>query len=172
MAAPKRPGKSPPTVTLESKDRALEALALRRDGYTLDEIAVKLGYANRSGPQKAIANLIAAREATTVEEYRAVAEAQLDEIVRAFMPILQSGDSENVDALKKAADAIKDTVLTRSKVRGFAAPIETKLSGALDVNLDVTKLDDHQLEKLARGELVVGLEGQGGTGEAETPPED
>jgi hypothetical protein len=171
MAASKRPGKTPPKITPETRDRAVEALNLRRDGYTYDEIAVKLGYANRSGPQRAVMNLMAKREATTVDEYREVAEAQLDEIVRTWMPILRGGDPDP-DALKKATDAIKDTILTRGKVRGFFAPVETKISGSLDLNVDVSKLDDDQLQKLARGEFVGGLAGAGGAGETEAPPED
>jgi len=131
MAAPKRPTKTPPNpkVTPDSRDRGVEALRMKRDGYSYDEIAKALGYANRSGAFKAVESLLTSMEVESVESYRKVENERLDRLLRTHAQLADEGDTQ-------AAQVVLGIVKERAKLNGLYAPVETKLSGGFGVTLD------------------------------------
>lgn len=69
--------------------RDAEALAYRAQGWNYDRIAAQMGYANRSGPQKAVERAIAASVRETTDEAKVLLLADLYEAKREAWGVLQ-----------------------------------------------------------------------------------
>ena len=128
MVSKKRAVKST-ARTLDTRERGVEALRLRRDGYSYDEIATALGYANRSGAFKAVESTLTAMETESVDAYRKVESARLDRLLKTHAQLADEGDTQ-------AAQVVLGIVKERAKLNGLYAPVETKLSGGFGVTLD------------------------------------
>lgn len=78
--------------------RDLQALQLKQDGLTFDEIAERLHFANRSSAWKAVQRAIKLTDvAATRDEHRAVELARLDEMTSALAPKIKQGDLAAMD---------------------------------------------------------------------------
>ena len=92
----------PDAATLERRTRAVELLAA---GRTYDEIAVALGYANRSGAWKAVQGALKAVESDVVEEYRALSLQRQDALLERLWPAAMDGDLKAVASVRRIVDS-------------------------------------------------------------------
>lgn len=109
-----RPGPAA-TAQLDERLRQQRCLDLRVQGKTLQEIADAEGYADRSGPHRAIQSLLGRVEAEKVSELRELESARLDALQAAHWPAAVSGDV-------KAADFVLRVSARRSKLLGLDVP--------------------------------------------------
>ena len=89
------------TEVMERRTRVLELSAF---GMTDDEIAIELGYANRSGVWKARQRALAHHQAEAAENYRTLEVARLDALQAAIWDKAMEGDPQAVGAVLKIID--------------------------------------------------------------------
>jgi DNA-directed RNA polymerase subunit K/omega len=124
-------------------DRTAKALEMRMQGLSYDEIARKLGYANRSGAYKAVCTLLAerAKQANDDADQLLVLElARLDRMLVYAEKRAKKGDPQAI----RAALAVSER---RAKLLGMDAPTKA------DVNMnlgDVQALSDEELKEQMR----------------------
>lgn len=83
-----------------TQSRDIDALQLRREGKTYDEIADELHFSNRSAAWKAVQRAIKVTDvAATRDEHKAVELARLDEYTAALAPLAKKGDLGAIDRL-------------------------------------------------------------------------
>lgn len=121
---------------IDARERARLALAMRREGATLEEIVrADIGYGSKGAVSKAISRLLARNDAADVAEYRALEEVRLDWLWRKTVHGIKA--SEKTDdgvspALISAAVRISDR---RARLLGLDAPTRVDLS-ASEVDLE------------------------------------
>lgn len=103
---------------LQGRERQIAALQLRLRGWTFDEIAEALGYADKSATYMAIQELLATQVAQNVEELRGVEVARLDELLKAVYP-LAIGDNGHVRL--EAVDRVLAIERQRANLLGLNA---------------------------------------------------
>jgi hypothetical protein len=81
--------------------RTRQALELRLAGLTFEQIAQRLGYANKSGAYKAIARALRERVAEPAEALRAVQQARIEALISSHWPAAQGGDLRATDRVIK-----------------------------------------------------------------------
>ena len=108
---------------IANKDKAVQALALRKTGATYEQIANALGYGNRSAAHRAVQRLLKAHEVEGVDELRKLEDSRLDEMLFAIYKIAKSGDLGAIDRILRIAER-------RAKLWGLDAPAKTEISGA------------------------------------------
>jgi hypothetical protein len=86
---------------LERRTRAVE---LARAGTSYDEIALKLGYANRSGAWKAVQAALSTHEAHEVTALRELELQRLDALQEALWGKAIAGDTKAVAAVLRIVD--------------------------------------------------------------------
>lgn len=91
-------------LTLAEKRR--DALQLRLKGVPYEEIALQLGYANRSGPYKAVQAALTDVYREDAETYRALQMERLDAVTRALFERLEDGEVSAATPLLKALEAM------------------------------------------------------------------
>lgn len=80
---------------------------MRIDGATYDEIAARLGYANRSGAFKAVNDALADVPRESVEEYRHLQIERLERVlVTQFARLDDSGDPAAANAVLRVLEAL------------------------------------------------------------------
>jgi len=79
--------------------KAEAALALRVDGVEYAVIASKLGYADESGPRKAVDRLLSRRESDSCDHYREIETSRLESLMAAHLPQARSGDIDATRAV-------------------------------------------------------------------------
>lgn len=89
------------TEVMERRTRVLELSAF---GMTDDEIAIELGYANRSGVWKARQRALAHHQGEAVENYRTLEVARLDALQFAIWDKAMDGDPQAVGTVLKIID--------------------------------------------------------------------
>ncbi|NKT12473.1 hypothetical protein MPC38_10945 [Prescottella equi] len=109
-----RPGPAA-KAQLDERLRQQRCLDLRVQGKTLQEIADAEGYADRSGPHRAIQSLLGRVETEKVSELRELESARLDALQGAHWPAAVSGDV-------KSADFVLRVSARRSKLLGLDVP--------------------------------------------------
>lgn len=77
-------------VSEESLERDAEAFRMRARQCTYEEIAIALGYGSRGNVSVALNRHIKRIVKPSVDEYRAVMDAQLDEMHRAVLRVLET----------------------------------------------------------------------------------
>ena len=92
----------PSAAVIERRTRAVE---LARSGMSYDDIAQRLGYANRSGAWKAVQASLKAVQADTVDEYRALSLDRLEAMLAVVWPAAMDGDLKAVAAVRRIVDA-------------------------------------------------------------------
>ncbi len=92
----------PTTAVLEKRARAVE---LASSGLTYDQVAVELGYANRSGAWKAVRAALSAREAEDVAQYRQLNLERLDALLAAVWERALGGDVRAIGQARAIVDA-------------------------------------------------------------------
>ncbi len=84
--------------------RRARAVELARQGLDYEEIAAKTGYANRSGPWKAVQAALKRRTAEDVDLLLAMEEERLNMVVRELVPLLLAGNMRAADGILKIID--------------------------------------------------------------------
>lgn len=88
-------------------ERRNQAVAMRIDGATYDQIATRLGYANRSGAFKAVNDALADVPRENVEEYRHLQIERLERVlVTQFARLDDSGDPAAANAILRVLEAL------------------------------------------------------------------
>lgn len=82
---------------INAAEKAALALSLRKQGYSLDEIAKQCGYADRSGAFRAIRRELSRIPTHNAVELRKVEEMRLDAVLKSVYPKAQGGDLWAVD---------------------------------------------------------------------------
>jgi len=100
---------------INAKERARQALIMRKAGYSLDEIATQLGYADKSGPMYAIKKALAAVTVDDAKALRQLEVARLDELLKVWLPRALDKKREN----PRAADICLRVCERRSKLLGL-----------------------------------------------------
>ncbi len=128
-AAPRRaskattkPRKSTPRA-LDLLERQKKALEMRRDRYTFEQIAAKLGYSDRGGAWHDVQNGMKEIIREPAEMVRDQELAQLDEMYAGLRPGIMIGDTKAITAGLKIQER-------RSKLLGLDAPTQTNITGA------------------------------------------
>jgi hypothetical protein len=116
--------------------RAARAVELALEGWSFDEIAVELGFADRSGAWRAAQRCLARRQQVAADAYVAGTLADLEIIQERVWPRAAAGD---VEAGRLVLRAIEDRVrlvelmsTTRSTAGETAAPVTARPGGTSD----------------------------------------
>lgn len=100
---------------IANKDKAAQALALRKTGATYDQIAGALGYASRGAAHRAVQRLLKAHEVEGVEELRKLEDSRLDEMLFAIYKAARGGDLGAIDRILRIMER-------RAKLLGLDMP--------------------------------------------------
>ena len=101
--------------------KAEKALQLRKLGWSYDDIAQQVGYANRGTAWHTVQKLLAKRQYEAVDELRQVEGERLDDLQRQFM----------LDAMRgkeKAAGVILRIMERRARLFGLDAQVDTTIN--------------------------------------------
>ncbi len=110
--------------TLDTAERDGRACALRRDGATYQEIADRLGFADRSAARHAVERALAAAVREPAAELR---ELELMRLDRLYLVASELLDGDDLDVRLKAVDRLVRISERRSRLLGLDAP--TKIEG-------------------------------------------
>ncbi len=119
-------GKAASPLTIAVRRKQERAVHLRAMGWTFQLIADDVGYSNNSAACKAVKALLARADVESADEMRAVQNEQLRMQVLALMPLVASGDPEQI---VKAAPALTRVLERVSKLNGLDAPVRSEVSG-------------------------------------------
>jgi len=117
--------------TLAERDKAAQALALRKTGATYEQIAAHLGYSNRQSANRAVLRLLAAHEAENVADLRTLENMRLDDLLFAVYKAAKSGDLGAIDRALRIMER-------RAKLLGLDAPVKQEISGTDGAPLSIT----------------------------------
>lgn len=85
--------------------RRTRAVELRQAGFSYDDIAIELGYANRSGVWKATQAALKSVQSELVDEYRTLNLERLDALLAVVWPEALAGDIKSVTAARQILNA-------------------------------------------------------------------
>ncbi len=117
--------------TLERAEREREAIVLRRGGASFEEIAERVGFADRSGAKKAVERGLARWMRECDEELRALELERTDAIIARLWPLIdrQHPDLDALAAYLRIANY-------RAKIAGLYAPrrqqVEVEVHGQIE----------------------------------------
>lgn len=124
---PERTGKSVSRPSVDevaaTREKERKAVELAIGGASLDQIAVEVGYADRSGAWRAIHRSLDRHEATAVSEMRTLENARLDKIQTILWPLALEGDLKAIDRLLRLFER-------RARLNGLDQP--QQFIGAFD----------------------------------------
>lgn len=128
---------------IEAQARQLQALELRKAGIGYNAIAAQLGYSSRSGAHKAVMTALRKTLQEPADEVRKLELERLDALLAELWK-------------KKEKLLYIDRILRlmerKAKLLGLDAPQRTEAR-----NIDLDKLTNEQLEKLANGEDIYAI---------------
>lgn len=84
-----------------TKNRDIDALALRTSGSSYEEIATQLGWKSRSAAVKAVRRALDRSLQPVADEYRALQMQRLDAMRRGIWPKVERGDARAVEVAVK-----------------------------------------------------------------------
>lgn len=115
--------------------RALRAIELRRDGWTLQAIADELGWNSPQAATMAIKRTLDRTTYETVDDLRTVVGERYDGIIATFLPKALEGDPD-------AAYVVLKTEAQRARLFGLDAPVRTEVTGAAGGPIEVSDVSD------------------------------
>lgn len=86
---------------LEQREKQHQALVLKKQGYSLQEIAKKLGYAGRQGVHELIKSAIKELVHVPAEEERKLCLERLDSWLVKLQPKIDAGDTKAIETALK-----------------------------------------------------------------------
>lgn len=140
MGSGAKPKTSP--ERLDAAAKALEAVRLRRNGMTYQEVADEIGYSSKSSAFEAVKRGLAeVRDLTAeeAEELRTLEAMRLDGALQVAWAIMEDEDAGNETRLK-AVDRVVKTSESRRKLFGLDGPIKINLSGDEDVKVALLQM--------------------------------
>ena len=111
---------------IAEKEKAAQAVRLRKAGVTYDQIAAQLHYANRSSARRAVARLLQANTAEVVDDLRTLEDGRLDDMLRAIYGAAVQGDLATIDRILRISER-------RAKLWGLDAPTQTHVTGDQEI---------------------------------------
>lgn len=110
-------------VVIDKRERAVQALELRKAGISYDMIAQRLNYSNRTAAYRAVSRLLSATEKEASNDLREVELRRLDDL---FLSVYQKARN-NADPLQlQAVDRCLRIMERRAKIAGIDAPEKTQ----------------------------------------------
>lgn len=110
---------------LDRRQTAIEAMKLRRDGKTWDEIAQLVGYSSRQAAHKAVKRVLERVEGETAEDYREVMAARYEALYAKAWDSIAAADAEGQLVGEVAADRVRSGCCGQSgEVVGVAGCFE------------------------------------------------
>ena len=100
-----------PVVDGRHRNRALaaarrtRAVELRTQGWTYEQIADELGYANRGTVYAIVRKALAAQEADGAEQLRATEIERLNRLQKSLWPLAEAGDVAAVSEIRRIIEA-------------------------------------------------------------------
>lgn len=128
-------GGPPPDEIVRNRQRALRAIELRRDGWTLQAIADELGWNSPQAATMAIKRTLDRTTYETVDDMRTVVGERYDGIIATFLPKALAGDPD-------AANVVLKTEAQRARLFGLDAPVRTEVTGADGGPIEVSDISD------------------------------
>jgi len=116
-AGQRKPGQQDPGVA----EKWAKALALRTAGKTYQEIAVEVGYADRSSAYNAVMDALKAMVREPADQARELELERLDKLTAAVWERAMKGDDFAIDRALKIADR-------RARLLGLDAPQKLELA--------------------------------------------
>lgn len=107
-------------VKPEVLDRETQVIALRREGLTFDQIAQRVGYADKQGAYAAYTRAVNRITAEDVHAIRMVEAERLDIATQSIWQNVLAGEIPAVNALLKIMDR-------RAKMFGLDMPVKTQV---------------------------------------------
>lgn len=104
---------------IEARQRAVQALELRKTGIPFRVVAERLGYADESGARKAVASLLSREEYEAVDDYRLLELERLDKMFVKAYTMASKGHLQAIDRVMKIMDH-------RAKLLGLYAPAKSE----------------------------------------------
>ncbi|MFN9109351.1 MAG: hypothetical protein ACK5XN_04670, partial [Bacteroidota bacterium] len=110
-------------VVIDKRERAVQALELRKAGISYELIAQRLNYSNRTAAYRAVSRLLSATEKEASNDLREVELRRLDDL---FLSVYQKARN-NADPLQlQAVDRCLRIMERRAKIAGIDAPEKTQ----------------------------------------------
>jgi hypothetical protein len=106
---------------VETVDRQVRALQLRKSGLSYDAIAETLGFANRSGPHKAVHKALRETVREEATALRALELSRLDRLQLAAWPAATANPPD-----LEATRTVLKIMTARARLLGLNAPTEVK----------------------------------------------
>ena len=116
---------------IADKEKAQQAIALRKEGNTYDQIAAQLGYASRSSARRAVVRLLQANTVEAVGDLRTLEDGRLDDMLRAIYGAAVQGDLATIDRILRISER-------RAKLWGLDAAVKQEITGADGGPLSIT----------------------------------
>lgn len=113
---------------IEFAEKLQRGVLLRRMGTSFEDIAKEAGWNSPQAAQKAIAKAIKNAPRETLEEYRALKNAQFDRMLFGVLPRANKGEAIAIRAVLKIEER-------RSRMMGYDAPM--KIAGTDSNGKDV-----------------------------------
>ena len=116
---------------IADKEKAQQAVRLRKAGVTYDQIAAQLGYASRSSARRAVVRLLQANTVEAVGDLRTLEDGRLDDMLRAIYGAAVQGDLATIDRILRISER-------RAKLWGLDAAVKQEITGADGGPLSIT----------------------------------
>ncbi|HUU02182.1 MAG TPA: hypothetical protein VM425_12125 [Myxococcota bacterium] len=136
-----RRGRRSPTsrTAIASAEKQAQALELRRDGHTLQQIADALGFAGPSGAADCVQRALRATVAEPAEELRILELARLDSYLAALQKKIGTGEPRAIEVALRVSTR-------RAKLLGLDAPTQMRVeASAADRGVDLSGLSTEDL---------------------------
>ena len=147
-------------AAIDRAERERQAIALRRDGHTYDEIATIVGYSNKGAAYKAVKRGLSRWMREADEDLRAIELARTDLVISRLMPLVDTDDPDQA-----AITSLLRVMDYRAKITGLYAPQQHHVGIDLRTRLDVSKVEAFEL-----WEATVAQATAAHIGSAELPP--
>lgn len=103
-------------------ERTIEAIEMRKRGLTWSSIAKKLGWADPTGPRKAVRIYLENQLNEGIIEMRAIENERLDALLEALWDRAVAGELDVVDRVLRIAQR-------RATLNGLDAPVKVDVAG-------------------------------------------
>jgi len=169
-----RKGRKRASAEVSAEVRAQQAVELKIQGHSYEEIAKELGYAGRQGAFEAVKSLLKKSTAEKVGELRKISNARIEAIIAAHMPLATRSGSELVVCLdgkerrRKTKPNVNSADIVLKAIREHRALNGLDMPAQLHVT-DKTKAPayDAILDRLSR----IAAAAATGTGDSKPEPE-
>ena len=139
--------------------RRTQAMEMKAEGATYEQIAEALGYSGKGHAYKDMQKRlqeVRAEEALATEEYRTLHSTRLERLLQAWWPQATGQDVNRPGLNPKAAEIVLRVLERQSKLHGLDAPIKTEVTMAQNVDERIEEL----LRLLAEQPEQITIEGE------------